>query len=212
MLAGKMDGFYLAGGTALSHYHFQHHRESYDLDFFTQKYDPAKVDRVAAYLADRTSKEMNVVAREEDKKKFADIRRYDLVMDTENALRIDFVKDVHNLLEPLKEVNGIPVLSVADIYLRKIYAVTGVTVKPDATGRTVTEGGRQTASTVLHLILRVNGIVPHTPKFECHAVLGTFLIFIIFPCACNRFLLSRRGIATTCRSKDCATGSGPSTA
>ncbi len=27
------------------------------------------------------------------------------------------------------------------------------------------------SNTVLHLIFGVNGIVPHTPKFECHAVL-----------------------------------------
>ncbi|MFA5160510.1 MAG: nucleotidyl transferase AbiEii/AbiGii toxin family protein, partial [Candidatus Omnitrophota bacterium] len=99
ILAGKLGEFYLAGGTALSSYHFQHHRESYDLDFFTQRYDPAEVDAIVAHLKSRTSKKMNVVAREESKKKFADIRRYDLMMDIKNALRIDFVKDVHDLLE-----------------------------------------------------------------------------------------------------------------
>jgi len=151
ILAGKTGGFYLAGGTALSNYHFQHHRVSYDLDFFTQKYDSSKVDEIAAYLEERTSKKVKVVAREEGKRKFADIRRYDLLMDAGSALRIDFVKDVHDLLEPLKEVNGLPVLSVSDIYLRKIYAVTGVVAKPDATGLTVTVGGRQTARDLFDL-------------------------------------------------------------
>lgn len=150
-LAGKLGKFYLAGGTALSNYHFQHHRESYDLDFFTQRYDPAEVDAIAGYLENRTRKKMNVVAREEGKKKFADIRRYDLMMEAKNPLRIDFVKDVHDLLEPLMQVNGIPVLSLADIYLRKIYAVTGVIAKPNPVGRTVTEGGRQTARDLFDL-------------------------------------------------------------
>jgi hypothetical protein len=166
-LAGKLGGFYLAGGTALSSYHFQHHRESYDLDFFTQRYDPAEVDSIAAHLEGRTSKKMNVIAREEGKKKFADIRRYELVIDTKNALRLDFVKDVHDLLEPLMEVNGVPVLSLVDIYLRKIYAVTGVIAKPDATGRTVTEGGRQTARDLFdlyHLSLRVEPLSSFAAK------------------------------------------------
>lgn len=184
ILAGKLDGFYLAGGTALSNYHFQHHRESYDLDFFTQQYDPAKVDGIAAYLESRTSKKMNIVAREEGKKKFADIRRYDLVMDTKNALRIDFVKDVHDLLEPLMEVDGIPVLSLTDIYLRKIYAVTGVIAKPDTIGRTVTEGGRQTARDLFdlyHLSVRVEPLssfaVKHCDDLQVEGLCNWFRSF-----------------------------------
>jgi len=183
-LEGRLGGFYLAGGTALSNYHFQHHRESYDLDFFTQRYDPAEVDAIAAYLESRTSKKMKVVAREEGKKKFADIRRYDLVMDAKNALRIDFVKDVHDLLEPLMEVNGIPVLSLADIYLRKIFAVTGVIAKPDATGRMVTEGGRQTARDLFdlyHLSLRVEPLssfaVKHCDDLQIEGLCNWFRSF-----------------------------------
>ncbi|HNX69336.1 MAG TPA: nucleotidyl transferase AbiEii/AbiGii toxin family protein [Candidatus Omnitrophota bacterium] len=167
VLSGKMDGFYLAGGTALSNYHFQHHRESYDLDFFSQKYDPAQVDGIAAHLESRTRKKMKVAVREEGKKKFADIRRYDLAIDRKNALRIDFVRDVHDLLEPLMEVNGIPVLSLADIYLRKIFAVTGVIAKPGVTGRTVTEGGRQTARDLFdlyHLSLRAEPLASFAQK------------------------------------------------
>jgi len=183
-LAGRLNGFYLAGGTALSNYHFQHHRESYDLDFFTQRYDPARVDEIAGYLESRTRKKMNVVAQEEGKKKFADIRRYDLVMDARNPLRIDFVKDVHDLLEPLMEVNGIPVLSLSDIYLRKIYAVTGVIAKPDATGRTVMEGGRQTARDLFdlyHLSLRVEPLssfaVRHCDDLQIEGLCNWFRSF-----------------------------------
>jgi len=67
------------------------------------------------------------------------------------ALRIDFVRDVHEWLEPLMEVNGIQVLSLPDIYLRKIFAVTGILAKPDPVGRMVTEGGRQTARDLFDL-------------------------------------------------------------
>lgn len=184
MLAGKLGGFYLAGGTALSSYHFQHHRESYDLDFFTQRYAPAEVDAIAGHLEARTSKKMNVVAREEGKKKFADIRRYDLVMDAKNALRLDFVKDVHDLLEPLIEMNGIPVLSLTDIYLRKIYAVTGVIAKPNVIGRTITEGGRQTARDLFdlyHLSLRVEPLssfaVKHCDDLQVEGLCNWFRSF-----------------------------------
>jgi len=183
-LAGKLGRFYLAGGTALSNYHFQHHRESYDLDFFAQRYDPVEVDSIANHLESRTSKKMNVVAREEGKKKFADIRRYDLMIDAKNALRIDFVKDVHDLLGPLMEVNGIPVLSLVDIYLRKIYALTGVIAKPDTTGRTVTKGGRQTARDLFdlyHLSLRVEPLssfaVKHCDDLQVEGLCNWFRSF-----------------------------------
>ncbi len=151
ILAGHLDDFYLAGGTALANYYFQYHRESYDLDFFAQKYQPAQVDGIATHIARQTQKKMKIVAREEGKAKFADIRRYDLMISDRQALRIDFVRDVHDLLEPLMQVNGIPVLSLVDIYLRKIYAATGVLAKPDAVGRMLTEGGRQTARDLFDL-------------------------------------------------------------
>lgn len=44
VMAGRMDGFYLVGGTALSRGYF-HHRESYDLDFFTKNYLPKRTPK-----------------------------------------------------------------------------------------------------------------------------------------------------------------------
>ena len=41
-LAEKALDFYLVGGTALSKFYF-HHRESYDLDFFTRKFDSNQI-------------------------------------------------------------------------------------------------------------------------------------------------------------------------
>lgn len=37
LFTGKMEDFYLAGGTALSRFYFNH-RISYDLDFFTRSF------------------------------------------------------------------------------------------------------------------------------------------------------------------------------
>ncbi len=49
------------------------------------------------------------------------------------------------LLKPLKIINGINVLSLEDIYVRKIYAITGGLQADDFIGRKITLGGRQEA-------------------------------------------------------------------
>ena len=46
-------------------------------------------------------------------------------------------------MKPLKVVNGINALSLDDIYMRKIWAITGVVETRDASGRNITVGGRQ---------------------------------------------------------------------
>ncbi len=158
-LAGKLGGFYLAGGTALSNYHFQHHRESYDLDLFTKEYTAGQVAAIVKWIEEKTGKNMSKVGGQ-DRKRPGTVRHshYDLVIDPANALRIDFVEDPRDVLEPTLNVNGIPVLSLPDIYLRKIDAVAGVSGKEDRIGKRVTEGGRQTARDLFdlyHLSLRV---------------------------------------------------------
>ena len=65
-LSNKVDKFYLAGGTALSWFYF-HHRESYDLDFFTKEFSQEEIQKVISYLKDvfnleiELSKEVNKV-------------------------------------------------------------------------------------------------------------------------------------------------------
>ena len=44
-LEGKIDNFYLAGGTALSLFYF-HHRQSDDLDFFTQEFNQDMINKI----------------------------------------------------------------------------------------------------------------------------------------------------------------------
>ncbi len=50
LLAGKMEDFYLAGGTALSRVYFKH-RISYDLDFFTKKFSKNKISMIIQELS-----------------------------------------------------------------------------------------------------------------------------------------------------------------
>ena len=159
ILAGNLGGFYLAGGTALANYHFQHHRESYDLDLFSKNYTTKEVEALVGWVEAKTGKVMEKVSGRMNKQKGV-VRHshYDLVIDSKNALRIDFVEDPQKLLEPLMEVNGVPVLSLSDIYLRKIDAAAGVIEKIDRVGKRRTEGGRQTARDLFdlyHLSTRV---------------------------------------------------------
>jgi hypothetical protein len=58
-------------------------------------------------------------------------------------LKFDFVEDFYELIEPLKSVNGMNVLSIADIYLRKIFVACGSIPKNDSTGKKMYIGDRQ---------------------------------------------------------------------
>src|SRR3989338_3509766 len=154
-LAGKMDNFYLAGGTALAKFYFQH-RESYDLDFFTQEYSAGRIEEVTRILARETGKTLKLKGRrDQTERKIARSRIYDLVLEpeAEQDLKIDFVEDVLPLLKPFKRVDGINVLSLEDIYLRKIYAVSGSSIEDDRIGKRKFLGGRQEAKDLYDLYL-----------------------------------------------------------
>lgn len=142
-LAGKIDGLYLAGGTALSLFYF-HHRESYDLDFFTREFSQSKIKNIISELAKSTGQkiELEIV---QDKKDKAQIMIYHLRINKDELLKIDFVEDVYELLKPLKILDGIPVLSLEDIYIRKIFAACGSHKTINLTGKGTFIGGRQQA-------------------------------------------------------------------
>ncbi len=59
--------------------------------------------------------------------------------------KLDFVEDVFDLLKPLQKIDGIPTLSLEDIYFRKIAAIAGYIVRQSASGRDMVIGGRQEA-------------------------------------------------------------------
>ncbi|MCG8430035.1 MAG: nucleotidyl transferase AbiEii/AbiGii toxin family protein [Candidatus Omnitrophica bacterium] len=142
-MAGKLQEFYLAGGTALSLFYFKH-RESYDLDFFTSEFSREKIEGVIRALEQTTGLRIELTA-EHNQQGFARILVYYVHIDDENTLKIDFVEDRYNLLEPLLIVDGIPVLSREDIYLRKILTACGSIASVDTIGRRVFIGGRQEA-------------------------------------------------------------------
>lgn len=143
VLAGKIDGLYLAGGTALSSFYF-HHRESYDLDFFTKEFSRSRIEGIISYLAKSTGKKIELVIAQ-DKKDKAQIMIYHLRMNKDELLKIDFVEDVYELLKPVKILDGIPVLSLEDIYIRKIFASCGSHKTVDLAGKETFVGGRQQA-------------------------------------------------------------------
>lgn len=116
-LGGKAAPFYLAGGTALAKFYFQH-RDSFDLDFFTQNYSAKRIDDLMTALARTTGKRMKLI-RESQKEGFAKFCIYELFFVSNQALKIDFVEDFIPLIGPLKRVDGINVLSLDDIYLIK---------------------------------------------------------------------------------------------
>lgn len=142
-LAGKIDGLYLAGGTALSLFYF-HHRESYDLDFFTREFSRDRVKNIVSDLAESTGRKIEL-AKEQDKKDRLQVMIYHLRISKDELLKIDFVEDAYELLRPLKILDGIPVLSLEDIYIRKIFAACGSNKTTDITGKETFIGGRQTA-------------------------------------------------------------------
>lgn len=142
-LSGKIDQFYLAGGTALSLFYFQH-RESIDLDFFTQDFKHAEVSRIIKDLEKALGKKISLVGRTPEDRE-AEMAVYKVNFTTSETLKLDFVTDTVSLLKNTKDVDGIRILSLEDIYLRKIYALAGMVRTVDDAGRNKFIGGRADA-------------------------------------------------------------------
>lgn len=148
-LADHIDDFYLVGGTALSLFYFDH-RESEDLDFFTKSFSPERVVQVVDFLKKQLSTAIELKADNLSEKNQIKVMVYNVTMES-RVLKIDFVEDVLPLIHPLQRKNGINVLSVEDIYLKKIYAVGGFATGLDETGHVKFEGGRQKAKDLFDL-------------------------------------------------------------
>ena len=142
-LAGEIDDLYLAGGTALSLFYFQH-RLSVDLDFFTQDFVYTDIARIAERL-ETTLKKKIVLVGQTLEGRSAKMVVYNIHFTATDTLKIDFVEDTVALLKKTKVVDGIRVLSLEDIYLRKLYALVGMVKVSDAAGRNKFIGGRADA-------------------------------------------------------------------
>ena len=157
-LAGKIDDFYLAGGTALSLFYFQH-RFSVDLDFFTDRFSQERIKDIINYLENSIKKKIQLVGRNSDKKK-AGILVYNAYFTKNNVLKIDFIEDTVKLVKPTKVVEGIRILSLDDIYLRKLYAVSGAVSVKDSIGRDKFLGGRIESKDLFDIYYLSNTFMP----------------------------------------------------
>ncbi|MDP8259707.1 MAG: nucleotidyl transferase AbiEii/AbiGii toxin family protein [Candidatus Gygaella obscura] len=142
VLSSRVNDFYLAGGTALSFFYFNH-RDSLDLDFFTKTINKPVIEAIMNGLAKdmHCSTELMKESFVKDKASYMMFKLNCKGI----SIKVDFIQDYFKTLKPFKVVNGINILSIEDIYLRKISAITGGTIKINDVGRTVSIGGRQEA-------------------------------------------------------------------
>lgn len=171
-LSNKVNDFYLVGGTALSLFYFQH-RLSVDLDFFTPKLSFARVKEIVDYLQKALEcKEIKLIAQnlEKDKTKML---IYNINFSTADILKIDFVEDVFELITEVKTVDGIRVLSLEDIYIRKIYAVCGNIEIEDDVGRKNFIGGRVAAKDFYDLYFLSHVFMPLSGFAQKHCDAAT---------------------------------------
>lgn len=143
LLSRRINDFYLAGGTALSLYYF-HHRESQDLDFFTKKFNRVRIANIIKALSQKSKKEIELIAEQRAKDRIK-IAVYIMRINKKESLKIDFVEDYVDIIKNPKLINGIYVLSLEDIYIRKILAISGTFQATDFIGRKIFQGGRKEA-------------------------------------------------------------------
>jgi predicted nucleotidyltransferase component of viral defense system len=156
-LSGKIDDFYLAGGTALSLFYFQH-RDSLDLDFFTKKFSRARILDTINFLSNSLKTKINLVSQQSGKGKVK-VMVFTAQLKGQEVLKIDFVQDYFGLIKPLKTVNGINIMSLEDIYFRKIFAAVETVPSLDEIGRRIRLGGRQEAKDFYDLFYLSNTLM-----------------------------------------------------
>jgi hypothetical protein len=144
MVTEKFPDYYLAGGTALA-FHLGH-RFSEDLDFFSPAYDPVTAVKIMRYIKAQTGYAFKLEDEVKGNKTTAGMKVFYLDMGDNIAMKVDFVEDVFGDTAVVK--GGL--LSIADIYQRKIFAAIGVRGKISSTGRAVT-GGRQSVKDLYDL-------------------------------------------------------------
>ncbi|MFH1903338.1 MAG: nucleotidyl transferase AbiEii/AbiGii toxin family protein [Candidatus Omnitrophota bacterium] len=155
---GKVGHFYLAGGTALSLFYFRH-RSSEDLDFFSQEFRIGEVKEIIGLMEEFTGRKAKLAA-EKNEPGQAMMQVFMVPVVSGKKVKVDFVQDFLKLLRELNDFNGISVLSLEDIYLRKIFAVSGSLLSADLVGRPMMEGGRQEAKDFFDLYFLSNTFIP----------------------------------------------------
>ena len=143
ILSGRLDNYCLGGGTALSKFYFNH-RMSFDLDFFAQRYNRKEIISLLEFLSKESGKDFEIL-KEQSKKDKVRILVSNARLSPKYSLKVDFIEDYIKRLKPARQFNGIGVFSLEDIYLRKVYAVSGTLESLDQIGRKIRIGGRQEA-------------------------------------------------------------------
>jgi len=136
---GKVDNYALGGGTALAFIYFQH-RESYDLDFFTQAYLYEDIKGLVESVSVDLRREIKLQSTQQTPNR-ARVASYQV----KGGLKIDFIEDTFRLYDAKEKFNDVPVLTKESIYLRKIYAACGIQEISSVTGQQIFVGGRQEA-------------------------------------------------------------------
>lgn len=157
-LSGRIDEFYLAGGTALSLFYFQH-RLSVDLDFFTQEFSQKRIREIMDFLQDALKRKVELKGHSLGEKE-AKMLVYHVYFGPTQILKIDFIEDTSPLLKPTKRVEDIRVMSLEDIYVRKLYAIVGALSRIDAIGRKKFVGGRLEAKDFYDLYVLSHTFTP----------------------------------------------------
>lgn len=157
VLSGRLEGLYLAGGTALSLFYFQH-RESYDIDLFMKDFSRKRIEGIINNLSNDINEKISLIGEENNKDR-ARIFVYSYEVG-EDDLKIDFVEDVYELIKPPRIVNGIPVLEKEDIYIRKIFAACGGYAVMNEIGKKEFKGGRQEAKDFFDLYFLSTTFMP----------------------------------------------------
>jgi hypothetical protein len=114
------------------------------LDFFTRHFNRARVFEIVGLLSALLNKKAVLTAQSSGKSKIK-MLVFSIPITSAQALKIDFIQEYLNFIKPPKAINGIMVLSLEDIYIRKIYAATGTAFMQDSIGRNIAKGGRQEA-------------------------------------------------------------------
>jgi len=150
--------FALSGGTALDLYYL-HHRFSKDLDFFSPNYSIKEIN----YLVDKITKEtkQKIKLKEElTARRIAKVRLYVVpIKGYDEPLKLDFVEDVILKKPTIKRFNGVPVYSVKDIYIQKIFAITGTHLVENHVGREIITG-RKVARDIFDIYMLSKKVCP----------------------------------------------------
>lgn len=118
--------FYLTGGTALAHFYF-HHRESLDLDLFTNRFEQDFTQVNQAVLGILHALKLQITSQVATDT----FLQYIVTEATGTLLKVGMVKDVPVHFGPLVERDGVRLDSLENIGSNKVLAVFGRTDAKD---------------------------------------------------------------------------------